>query len=162
MKRLCSLLFLLSVAFSALAQKTYVTVLADLTNSNSIVYLSGDVPASMSPVSDGSNYGKSYMEKGSLFVGDVLNQLAENGFAVEKMNTVSHNDRIFITYLLSKSTSTPEPGPADEVGSVKASKAQKVTEVARYNLQGMPVKKDEKGLQIIVYSNFTTKTVVVQ
>jgi hypothetical protein len=34
--------------------------------------------------------------------------------------------------------------------------------VARYNLQGIPVKETEKGVQIIVFSNFTTKTVVVE
>jgi hypothetical protein len=37
-----------------------------------------------------------------------------------------------------------------------------VREIARYNLQGIPVKEGEKGLQIIVYSNYTTKTIVVQ
>jgi hypothetical protein len=34
--------------------------------------------------------------------------------------------------------------------------------VARYNLQGIPVKANEKGVQIIVYSNYTTKTIVVE
>jgi hypothetical protein len=37
-----------------------------------------------------------------------------------------------------------------------------VNEIARYNLQGIPVNANEKGVQIIVYSNYTTKTVVVQ
>mgnify|MGYP007101893808 CR=1 FL=1 len=39
---------------------------------------------------------------------------------------------------------------------------EEVTEIARYNLQGIPVRKSEKGLQIIVFSNYTTKTVVIQ
>ena len=39
---------------------------------------------------------------------------------------------------------------------------QKLTEIARYNLQGIQVNENEKGVQIIVYSNYTTKTVVVQ
>ena len=39
---------------------------------------------------------------------------------------------------------------------------EEVTEVARYNLQGLPVKEHDKGVQIIVYSNYTTKTVIVQ
>ena len=36
----------------------------------------------------------------------------------------------------------------------------KVYEVARYNLQGMPIKESEKGIQIVVYSNYTTKTII--
>ena len=39
---------------------------------------------------------------------------------------------------------------------------QEAVEVARYNLQGLPVSEDEKGVQIIVYSNFTTKTIIVE
>ena len=35
-------------------------------------------------------------------------------------------------------------------------------EVARYNLQGMQVNENTKGIQIIVYSNYTTKTVIVE
>jgi hypothetical protein len=35
-----------------------------------------------------------------------------------------------------------------------------VYEVARYNLQGMPVKETEKGIQIVVFSNYTTKTII--
>lgn len=34
-------------------------------------------------------------------------------------------------------------------------------EIARYNLSGHPCMPNEKGVQIIVYSDFTTKTVVV-
>jgi hypothetical protein len=33
-------------------------------------------------------------------------------------------------------------------------------EVARYNLSGRPCSPNEKGVQIIVYSDFTTKTVI--
>ncbi len=35
-------------------------------------------------------------------------------------------------------------------------------EVARYNLSGYPCSPSDKGVQIIVYSDFTTKTVIVQ
>ncbi len=35
-------------------------------------------------------------------------------------------------------------------------------EVARYNLSGRPCSPNEKGVQIIVYSNFTTKTVILE
>ena len=33
-------------------------------------------------------------------------------------------------------------------------------EVARYNLSGRPCRPNEKGVQIIVYSDFTTKTII--
>jgi len=34
-------------------------------------------------------------------------------------------------------------------------------EMARYNLSGRPCSPNEKGVQIIVYSDFTTRTVIV-
>ena len=36
-----------------------------------------------------------------------------------------------------------------------------VEEVARYNLSGHPCKPYDKGVQILVYSDFTTKTIIV-
>ena len=33
-------------------------------------------------------------------------------------------------------------------------------EVARYDLQGLPVRPDAKGIQIVVYKDYTTKTVI--
>ena len=36
-----------------------------------------------------------------------------------------------------------------------------IKEVARYNLSGQPCSPNEKGIQIIVYSDFTTKTVIL-
>lgn len=36
-----------------------------------------------------------------------------------------------------------------------------VEEIARYNLSGRPCAPNEKGVQIIVYSDFTTQTVIV-
>ena len=35
-------------------------------------------------------------------------------------------------------------------------------EVARYNLSGQPCSPNEKGVQIIVYSDYTTKTILLQ
>lgn len=37
-----------------------------------------------------------------------------------------------------------------------------VEEVARYNLSGYPCKPYDKGVQIVVYSDFTTKTIIVE
>ena len=67
----------------------------------------------------------------------------------------SYNYRLVI---MSKS-GTPELGAIEEISTDDNTEA---VEVARYNLQGIPVNENEKGVQIIVYSNYTTKTVVVQ
>ena len=41
------------------------------------------------------------------------------------------------------------------------SNKDEIKEVARYNLSGQPCSPNEKGIQIIVYSDFTTKTVIL-
>ena len=50
----------------------------------------------------------------------------------------------------------------DAIERIVADDGQEAVEVARYNLQGVPVDKNEKGIQIVVYSNYTTKTVIVE
>ncbi len=35
-------------------------------------------------------------------------------------------------------------------------------EVARYNLSGRPCHPSDKGIQVVVYSNYTTKTIIVE
>ena len=46
------------------------------------------------------------------------------------------------------------------VRSVDTIRDNDAVEVARYNLSGIPCSSNEKGIQIIVYSDFTTKTVI--
>ena len=41
-------------------------------------------------------------------------------------------------------------------------RSEEAEEVARYSLSGRPCSANEKGVQIIVYSDFTTKTVIVE
>lgn len=38
----------------------------------------------------------------------------------------------------------------------------RVEEVARYNLSGHPCKPYDKGVQIVVYSDYTTKTIIIE
>ena len=45
--------------------------------------------------------------------------------------------------------------------SVESPNNDDAVEVARYNLSGLPCSPNEKGVQIIVYSDFTTRTIVV-
>ena len=46
------------------------------------------------------------------------------------------------------------------VRSVETLRDNDAVEVARYNLSGIPCSPNEKGIQIIVYSDFTTKAVI--
>lgn len=59
-------------------------------------------------------------------------------------------------FLLSKNNN-PTPGAIQTIDS-----DEEVTEVARYNLQGQPIREDEPGVQIMVFSNYTSKVVIKQ
>ena len=61
-------------------------------------------------------------------------------------------------FIMSKNVSSS----SSNIQSIKIEDEGEPYEVARYNLQGIPVKSYEKGVQVIVYSNYTTKTVVVE
>ena len=142
-----SLAMVASTIAMAWSQKSYVNVVADHIYSSIYqeIYLTGDVPVGIKTHYD--SYGSEAMT-----VGKVLNLLAKEGFVVEQMSCSAECEVI----LLSRLALDPEAVPhvtADD---------QEAVEVARYNLQGLPVNEDEKGVQIIVYSNFTTKTIIVE
>lgn len=146
-KLIVFLAFALAVAHTATAQKSYVNVVADHIYSSIYqeIYLTGDVPAGIKTHYD--SYGSEAMT-----VGKVLNLLAKEGFVVDKMSCSAEGEVI----VLSRVALYP-----DAIERVTADDGEAV-EVARYNLQGVPVDKNEKGIQIIVYSNYTTKTVIVE
>ena len=148
MKKLIVLLALaLAVVSTAVAQRSYVNVVAK--NIYSSIYqelfLTGDVPAGIKTHYDG--YGSEAMT-----VGRVLNLLAKEGFLVDQMSCSAEGEVI----VLSRIALYP-----DAIERVTADDGEAV-EVARYNLQGVPVDKNENGIQIIVNSNYTTKTVIVE
>lgn len=148
MKKMLSFIFLLAVGISALAQKSYITMYVGGLESQSqnFCYLSGDVPSDMIRYYSPCSYG------------DILNQLSAKGYEVENMvGTSTSSSRV--SYLLSKKGTS---NPSDDIQRVKADNDEEVAEVARYNLQGMPIGKNEKGIQIVVYSNYTTKTIIVE
>ena len=150
MKRLLiCLVALLGGVGAALGQKSYVNVVADHIYSSIYqeIYLTGDVPAGIQTHYD--SYGSEAMT-----VGKVLNLLAKEGFVVEQMSCSAECEAI----LLSRIDLYPD---SDSIEHVTADD-QDAVEVARYNLQGLPVGKNEKGVQIIVYSNYTTKTIIVE
>jgi len=162
MKKLFVLICLIGLSLSIHAQKkSYVVVYCTGTSTtgndtDNTVYLSGDVPSNMGKVYDyqvdpsinpftggrATNYYR--------WIGIILNKLADNGFVVEQSPSPTF-------YLLSKTSESSQ----SRLETVRADD-EDVTEVARYNLQGLPVNAFEKGIQIIVYSNYTTKTVIVQ
>ena len=138
-------LALVVLALAATAQQKQYVVYKYESGSNS---LSGAVPPELA-ASDWYYYKS---------VGNVLNLLAEHGFVVEQVTGYGYGSAGFReVYLLSK----PAGSPSDGIETVRQDDAD-VTEVARYNLQGLPVNADEKGVQIVVYSNFTARAVIVQ
>lgn len=153
MKKVLLLLLLLSTGLAVSAQKSYVTVV--FYTDYGQAYLSGDIPEGVNSAYHMNGGVESWM-------GKVLNMLAEKDFTVEQMNTVAYNTgsttmpRQFV-FLLSRMSATPTVGTR-----IKADNTEEVSEVARYNLQGLPVTESEKGIQIIVYSNYTTKTIIVE
>lgn len=157
MKKIFLFLLLLVAGASSYAQKSYINLHAtQLSNpTNQYCYLTGDIPEGMS----------SYIADK---VGNILNLLAQEGYEVEFMSSsaTSISASSFIStvnYLLSKKTSSTNP---DDPGIITYQRDISVDteayEVARYNLQGLPVNKEEKGVQIVVYSNYTTKTIIVE
>ncbi len=142
------------MSVSALAQKEYVNVVADDVFSNyHDIYLSGAIPAGMKSFYDGFYDRKT--------VGEIINILADNGFTVEqvssneavKSSTASYTREVV---LMSKPKGTP-------LGAIQTVESgTEPTEVARYNLQGLPVDKDEPGVQIVIFSNYTSRVIVNQ
>lgn len=154
MKKICLLFSMLTLSVCVLAQKKYLTIEKER-NWNRF-HLSGDIPSDMKSEilytdvvpTNTPQYGASnedYMK----WIGILLNKLAEKGFVVEHASSTY--------YLLSRTSD----GGTNRIAKV-VSDDEDVYEVARYNLQGMPIPKTEKGIQIIVYSNYTTKTVIVE
>ena len=151
MKRLLfCLMLVLAMAGSAAGQKSYVNVVADHIYSSIYqeIYLTGDVPAGIKTHYDG--YGSEAMT-----VGQVLNLLAKEGFVVDQMSCSAEGEVI----LLSRIALYPDDSDAVEHIAIDD---QDVHEVARFNLQGQPVSAQDKGIQIIVYSNYTTRTVIIE
>ena len=146
--------FFVLMAATCCAQKQYVNIFAysdRAPNGSTSHYpdkfvLSGKVPSDIRRTS----------------IGVILNDLSENGFELEHVSAIGYSDESSylisgICYVLSKKQSSNESAIQRVIIDEEEPK-----EVARYNLQGMPVNETEKGIQIIVFSNYTTKTIIVQ
>ena len=139
MKKIVSILLFLLFTSVTFAQKSYIHI----TDSYSVMSLSGDIPEGIN-----KNYYNDYIP-----IGDLLNKLAQQGFELEFAFSNSHNNY----YILSKNNSSNSSTP---VKTIKSDDDSEIYEVARYNLQGLPVSEHAKGIQIVVYSNYTTKTII--
>lgn len=160
MKKTLLTLLMLVASVGAYAQKSYVTVYCPTQEAGGWAVLSGDIPSTMMDCYYASDFDMTDRLRVYAWIGKLLNLLAENGFTVEQMNTIVNGSEPFTMYLLSKPAS--EPSQTVAVQKVQTGSEGDVREVARYNLQGLPVGPDEKGLQIIVYSNYTTKALIVE
>lgn len=144
------LLFIASFAFVGFAKKEYVHLFINGPGKRVVdsAHLSGSVPSGMQ-----TSYFAYYDD---VTAGEILNKLADNGFVVEKMDLTASGSDVVETIILSKSS--VEQGAIETVVSGDS----EAVEVARYNMQGLPVNAGEKGVQIVVYSNFTAKVEIVQ
>ncbi len=144
------------------AQKSYVTIYVDLdipSNSWVLARIGGDVPEGIR-----SSYNKSYDR---LNEGQIINMLAAEGFQVESITGIgdgvgSNQSNNVHTALILMSKPVSNNDDSGITQNVIGNDGGEAREVARYNLQGIPVNKDEKGVQIVVYSDYTTKTVIVE
>lgn len=155
MKKLLFTLFLILSGTSAFAQKEYVTVY--ITRGSCRV--SSDDP-SLKREYSGSDFDEDGYA-GFIYVAKLLNLLSKKNYTVELQTNINEPSNGWgMMYLLSR----PSEGSSNSnaIRKVQADPDEEVTEVARYNLQGMPIGKNEKGIQIVVYSNYTTKTIIVE
>lgn len=147
----CLLLLVASMAGSALAQKSYVNIVAyNAASSSSDIRLTGDVPPGISQA-----YYATWDNKS---IGDVMNMLAKEGFVVEQMSCVPLEDKYVREVVI---MSRPSTASTDAVEIVPSERGDAV-EKARYNIQGQHVSKHDKGVQIVVYSDYSAKTVIVE
>ena len=91
-------------------------------------------------------YGYTYPEKSSIMI-EIPSSIRKIG-----TNAISVSDNISVTYQVFTSSTTS----AKSSTMLESNKVEK----GRYNLQGLPISENEKGIQIIVYSNYTTKTII--
>ena len=155
MKKLLLFLFL-AMPLIGYSQKSYVQINVKLNFDNSesnkygsSMYLTGDIPSGIKDY-----YYESYSTD-DMTPGKLMSLLSAKGYELEKAFATDTSHEIII---MSKDASSS----SSKIQNIKIEEEGEPYEVARYNLQGMPVKETEKGIQIIVYSNYTTKTVIVE
>ena len=146
---------LLSIAaafalFTATAQRSYVSLYINMNAADSkwvSARVSGDIPASMKDY-----YAATYDR---LSDGELINMLANEDFTIDKIAAMGETNCVVIMSKNSSSDSGIITKSADE-------QFTNAVEIARYDLQGRLVNDDSPGLQIVVYSDYSAKIVVVK
>lgn len=89
---------------------------------------------------------------------DCFKDLSKADYKIDQMMAYEEGDHFYKVFIASSTKSSSGSAPIRQIEEDE----NEVYEVARYNLQGLPVNKYEKGIQIVVYSNYTTKTIIVE
>ncbi len=158
MKKILLFLFF-AMPLMGFAQKSYVHIVVSYGSSSLMllesdasghtIYLTGDIPSGVRDRYTGSD---------DMTIGKLMSLLGEKGYELEKAFLYYDSAYRGEIIIMSKSGSSSY----SKIQNIKIEDEGEPYEVARYNLQGIPVKANEKGVQIIVFSNYTTKTVVVE
>lgn len=114
--------------------------------------LSGDIPSSLSDLASQKST-ISTTELSRTNIGDIINELTPLGYEVDQFCA---GGSLVYTIFARKGN-----GNENATRNIE-SKKEIVREMKRYNLQGMPVKANAKGYQIVVYSDYSTKTIFVK
>lgn len=153
------ILFLLMVLASAncFSQKKYLLLKFDVLNNSNVAYIFGERPSSIkqhySQKEDFQN-----LDYSSSFLPVVLDLLAKEGYStIEYVYTNSNYSPK--EYLISNSNASSN---SQQTRIESYYTEDEIYEVSRFNLQGIPVTEKDKGIQIVVYSNYTTKTIIVE
>lgn len=125
--------------------KSYVSIYFNMNEPTSnwvSARLSGDVPVGMK-----NSYVATYDR---LTEGEIINMIALNGYVIDKVVGIGETYSMII---MSKNIS-------DDLGIITTIPQHTNTdkiEMYRYNMQGYIVNADEPGIQIIVYSDYSTE-----
>lgn len=169
MKRLCLLLMLGLASTMAFGVKSYVYIKQD--GSGTVVR--GDIPDGLEDVFPRSRN-----------MGDIINTLGNMGYVLDKFdlevsaksysssNTAyMQNEQVQVAIMsrdgesdealtANVTTGTTSPASGTNVNAMTRASGEDATEIARYNLLGQKINGAEAGVQIIVYSDYSTKTII--
>lgn len=134
------LLVLLVVSVSAFAQKRYVNVCANEVSdaSQNNIYLSGAIPSDM----------KAFYHD-EMYIGDILNMLAERGFVVEQMSCSDYNGytkEIVILSTTSPSSQTQIEGDVNNDNEVNIADVNRVISLILGMMRENPNLLEELGI----------------
>ena len=117
-------------------------------------------------------------------MGDIINTLGNMGYVLDKFdlevsaksysssNTAyMQNEQVQVAIMsrdgesdeavtANVTTGTANPDSGTDVNAATRASEEGVTEIARYNLLGQKINEAEAGVQIIVYSDYSTKTII--